>query len=496
MKRYNFLYVLYIFLFISSAMNSTCLSQTKNSELELIFMQPDSASSDSENPLYTIITNSETIKTYKGYLKNEPAEWALFLYSEALKIAGDHTPSQPVYHIAIVSGGNNAAAGFRLRSGSEIKSYPNTPYIILAPDDWIFTTTFLHETGHAILSLLNGGRHLPYKGLIPIPHSTAALSERSTAFDEGFAIHLETLAGYFCNNDVVIQRYRHNSYLFGIPYIQSEYHRQVSDLLTYSQSRSRYYDVAENIFAFNAACREPEYFRVQLEKTRDFSSLRNANQLLQSEGFNASFFYSFLMRNIKNPSADSVKARQIKMLKALKAMFASTEINSESPLLLHFVENYIKLYPKEAAETADVFSELTHGVFTDKKAHIIWREHYLKSLQLDLKERNNTEILNLLARWKKDIVNDPKILYSNLGPQIKCSVPGINIDLPAFKLSNALSFDINTVEEGIIKMIPQISDKEVSSFLNRRAEMPFSGVDDFKTRSGLNGKTLERLVFE
>src|SRR6266508_4308910 len=65
---------------------------------------------------------------------------------------------------------------------------PQTSYIKLAPEDWVFSTTLLHETGHMLLSMLNGGRQVPKREIASISHTTAALTDRGTAFDEGFAI--------------------------------------------------------------------------------------------------------------------------------------------------------------------------------------------------------------------------------------------------------------------------------------------------------------------
>jgi hypothetical protein len=92
--------------------------------------------------------------------------------------------------------------------------------------------------------------------------------------------------------------------------MRAEYYRPSVDLLTFAQTYARYGDVRDNAFAFGPAFTEPDYLRVQMETARDFASLRDANQLLQSEGFHATFFFSLLVRGDEAPSEATVQARQ------------------------------------------------------------------------------------------------------------------------------------------------------------------------------------------
>jgi DNA uptake protein ComE-like DNA-binding protein len=92
-------------------------------------------------------------------------------------------------------------------------------------------------------------------------------------------------------------------------------------------------------------------------------------------------------------------------------------------------------------------------------------------------------------------MSNPKILYSNLGSQIRCEVPSVSVKLEAFGEAAPLSFDLNTVEEGVLRMIPGVTDLQVTILLNQRRERSFSDVNDFKKRSGLSEKTLAVLSF-
>jgi hypothetical protein len=135
-------------------------------------------------------------------------------------------------------------------------------------------------------------------------------------------------------------------------------------------------------------------------------------------------------------------------------------------------------------------------VFVDRAAPKLWRDHYLNALRLDLKEKNNKEIEAARDRWRSEALKDPRVLYSLVGPQIRCEVSERSVLLVAFEEPAPLSFDLNTAEEGVIRMVPGINDGEVESWLAQRAIMAFSDVADFKKRGGLSAATLQHIRFK
>ena len=474
-------------------LNVPAVAQIQNTHI--VFIEPNGVPDTNKLPVYQRVTDPQRLKTYHTWLDNDAARMAISLYERAWQISQSDQAQPPVYYIALLPGGNNADLGFQLREDEKLVDYSQVPYIKLAPEDWTFTTTFLHETGHVLLMLLNGRREIPKQEIASISHTTAALTDRGTAFDEGFAIHLETLLAHFSSEAMIKDRYDHQRFLFGLPQIQAEYHRHAADLLTFSQTRARYYEVRENNFAFAPAFRGPDYLRVQLEKSRDFASLRDANQLLQAEGFYASFFFSFLVRGNTVPTMQLVHERQGKLLVVLAEMFRSRSMAADSPYLLNFIESYLRKYPAEANEIVDLLMDLSHGVFVDRQAAALWREHYLGSLRLDLAERNNEKLKTARAGWRAEVIKNPSVLYSLLGPQLRCKVPTRSVLLVAFSKPSPLSFDINTVDEGIMRLIPGISDSEVSSWVLQRSQKPFTDVDDFKKRAGLSEQVLASMRF-
>ena len=117
-----------------------------------------------------------------------------------------------------------------------------------------FEATLLHETGHVVMAMLAGGRLLKGKERASIPHTTAALSDRATAFSEGYAIHLDTLAAHLNRDASTRQRFHRELVLFGDgPYQAAEYFHHSIDLASFSQNVARYQEVRDNNFAFEPA---------------------------------------------------------------------------------------------------------------------------------------------------------------------------------------------------------------------------------------------------
>lgn len=472
-------------------------ARTPGGGVSVVFVEPDGETARGELPLYRGVTDPSRLAELSGFLENDAARWALDLYARArgITVARGGTSVQPAeYFIALVPGGNDAAVGFRLRTMKGIESRPTVAFVQLGPEEWRFSTTLLHETGHVALSMLAGGRVLPKREIAAIPHTVAALSDRGTAFDEGFAISLETLIAHLSAAPEVRREYRHEQFLFGqAAKMRAEYYRPSVDLLTFAQTYARYGDVRDNAFAFGPAFAGPDYLRVQMEKARDFASLRDANQLLQSEGFHATFFFSLLVHGDKTPSEATVQARQNAVMTVLAETFATTPFTPESPLLLQFLETYKNRYPAEWGEVLDVFLDISHGVFVDPEAGSLWRAHYVAALALDLGHLGRGRIDAARERWRLKVTADPSVLYSRLGPQLRCEVAGRTVTLVALESARPLSLDVNTAEEGVIRLVPGISDAEVATWQAHRVHRPFTNFDDFRKRSGLRERTLAQL---
>jgi hypothetical protein len=421
-----------------------------------------------------------------GWMNNETARRAVALYELGLKAlaeSGNPKRQPKEYYIALTPGGNHAAVGFRVQTGAGIEEHPGHAYILLDREAGRFQNTILHETGHVVMAMLAGGKQLPRADVSPIPHSTASLTDRATAFSEGWGIHLETLAAHLATEQETRKRYFHERMLFGDErFRMSEYFRPSADLATYSQSLARYAEVRDNHFAFESAWRGADYLRVQLEKARDFATVREPNQLLQSEGFAASFFFSFVVRGDGKPSDDIVARRHERLLRAMQAMFKDVAMEEDTPWLLHLAVAYGRMFPDEAAAIYDTLNDLSRGVFVDPGAAKLWRDHYLAALRLDLQGLSIQSINAARKQWRERVMADPKALFSRLAPQTPCVVNAVKVKVAALGAESPLVFDVNTVQEPILRMVPGLSEQQAARLLAAR---PFSSRAAFETAAGV-----------
>src|ERR1039457_6914719 len=320
--------------------------------VNVIFLEPlgrvdtGGAEITQKNPLYRKVADTAR---YTAWLHNESAERAFRLYRDACEVARPGG-GVPEYYVALVKGGNHAAVGFRVQNGGAVEDHARQPYILLDPDPLSFETTLLHETGHMAMAMLAGGRQLDGKQVAAIPHTTAALSDRTTAFSEGYAIHLETLEAHIGRDPKMRGLYQRQQVLFGdAPFRSAEFFRHSADLTSYSQNLARYGEVRDNNFAFDSAFQGPDYLRVQLEKARDFATLRDANQLLQSEGYYASFFFLFALRGNGIPDDAAIEQRERQIMRAMRAMFGTPDAGNpdeSNPWLLKLIAEYMKQFPE------------------------------------------------------------------------------------------------------------------------------------------------------
>jgi hypothetical protein len=441
-------------------------------------------------PLYRKAANPEK---YAPWLHNEAAERALRLYRAAYELAHPNGGT-PDYYVALVPGGNHAAVGFRLQNGENVEEHPRQAYILLDAEPSRFEGTLLHETGHVAMAMMAGGRMLEGKEMAAIPHTTAALTDRTTAFTEGYAIHLEAIAAHLNRNRYARQRYHRERVLFGDqPFPVSEYFHSSADLATYAQSVARYLDVRDNNFSFDTAFQGADYLRAQLEKARDFATTRDADQLLQSEGFYASFFFLFVVRGATVPPEDTIARRERQVLEAMRAMFAAGGEDVSSPWLIRFVTAYMNEFPDQKSEVVDALNDLSHGAFVDAGAAALWRDHYLAALRLDQEKMNVQGIAQKRQEWRNRALEDPKVLLSRLGPELACTLPGKTVHVEAFGEDAPVRFDLNTAPPAVLRLIPRITEPEIATWLSRR---PFNSVADFKRRAGLRPATLSVLRFE
>lgn len=459
--------------------------QANIKNLDVVFIEKI----DEKVDFYTIITADKRVKKLNELLRNDQAEFAIELYQLAYKAtfrdSSKKTKIPPLY-IAVEEGGNYADTNLNLKGLEGSINKVNIPFIRLGENQYRFSNTLLHEMGHVILYILNNGKKLSNTSLASIPHSTSAITDRSTAFDEGFAIHLETIFGHLTNNSKIHSHYLHKDInLSDSLKLSNEFFFHSTDLLTFSQSYARYRDIVDNNYSFQSAYKDGDYVRVQLEKSRDFSELRNADQLLASEGFYASYFFRIFSYNL-NSIDEQLFSRYSIIFKIIKNVLAASDENHHFPYLLHISKDIPDTYIMNNFALLLLF-DLSHGAFFLDNYRKLWKSVYLNSLKVEYQEVQ--KILKVLSELKLESISkvsteNSNILYKNISEaSLIVTVPNVIIELKEIEPTpQSLRFDLNTVQKGVLKLIPAIENKTIDEVLYQRDISPFKSVSDFLGR--------------
>ncbi len=436
---------------------------------------------------WQLITDPDRLRNLRAMADNEAARFALALYREAWQLAPPPGFDQPIFFIALEPKGNYGRVGFVLLDQAGEHPYPHMPYLILAEDADSFRTTLLHEGGHVLHGLLVGDRDPNAvdpaeagRDATPIPHSTAAITDRRTAFNEGFAIHLETVAAH-CGSDPEARRFYQRRQR-GARGFGNLFYTPIKDLLSYSQSFARYAQVRDGAYAFEPAPATADYLRVQLDPARDLRELRNPNALVASEGVVASVLFHFVTAGDCTSLSDLVP-RYRPLLAAMK-----TAERTAGPLdpvpLVEVIAALAAAAPPAGADAIDAFLDITHGVTVDADAAEQWRRLFDAAIHLDMVTIKllQGQLETRRAGWRERAIADPGTLVDRIGPVVMVEVPGTEVGLTMFGKLSPLAFDLNAAGPPMLRLVPGLTEAQLAAITAARAERPFADLADFRSR--------------
>ncbi len=422
------------------------------------------------------VVDAARVAALHRMLDNEPARFALALYRLAWEMAPPaELPGEPVLFIGLEEGGNHAETGLSIVEDGRRRFLKALPYLRLEADPETMRGTMLHETGHAIHALLVAGVELDDQhgdAIAPIPHSTFAVTDRRTVFNEGLAIHLEAIQGH-CGRDAETRAfYDHATLRHGPTGDRSnEYFFPIKDVMTYAQSFARYQAVRDGLFAFETAARG-DYLRVQLDPARDLRTLRDPGSLVASEGFVASIVFQVIA---KDGCADGLEPLVARYRALFRALREAERRRGAVPL--------VELVVALGSDAVAVFLDLSRGITLDAEAAGVWARLYDASLALDMKAR--TAILDDLearrTRWRDEAAADPRRLAQRIGPVVAVKAAR-KVGVMLFGDAQPMSFDANAGGAPLLALIPGWTDAHVAAFLAQRAARPFASLEDLRAR--------------
>ena len=305
-------------------------------------------------PVVTRVTSGPLYARLQNEAKHGVTALMLALDEQAQRVAGE-TTIRPTWLYLSHEDGGFARRGFWLQSGARLRYVPDlfVDLVVDAPsiDDGSFEEIFAHEIGHVLLR-----RVLPRlpQGYSRTPHAALAVTDRPTAFDEGFAIHFQGLVRQLTHNPR-LQQLDHG--LQGKPFL--DYWASNID------RNARIEGMRRNLFVQAQDVMPGEgnpLGRRDHSTLFDSARLKSGDQMMASEGVVATVFYRWLVPGPED--TPHVLARYRRVLDAL-AMLDRTRLDPDTPVLVELLRDYRRAYPQQGARAIRIFLETTYGATVD-----------------------------------------------------------------------------------------------------------------------------------
>jgi hypothetical protein len=349
------------------------------------------------------------------------------------------------------------------------------PYVILDERPFRYEQTLLHETGHVVLDLL-GAPEVAIDGGY-VFHTTPAVTDRWTAFNEGFAIHLETLYMERATQPGRRAHYDNQANQYGAR--GPHRFQPLDDLRTLSQTRQRFGAVRDNRFAHPAAYQGDDLLRHAIDPERDLSELRNASQLLACEGFAATVFYRLV--GLDSPRSLPAEVGHHKLLGALHQVFADGRGDTDHTWLIHTVEAMASVNRR----ARPAFLDLTRGVTVSPEMLAAWPELYDAALRVDMGRFKAAHAVagETLDGWEPALEAGEITLWDAVPAEVWACVDGVTVRPQLLPEDVPLCLDLNAADHVELSAIPGADAAWVGRVLAVRLEAPFTSVEDLLARS-------------
>ena len=441
--------------------------------------------------IWKTIDDPARLKRLAQMADNEAALFARSLHALAWRRAHPQHPDEPVLHIGLIPGGNFARVGFSLRMADGTKQdHSQTPYLMLGDKPSRFRTTFLHETAHVIEAEL-----LPAAGdddenagaecVTSIPHTTAAITDRDTAFSEGLAIHLETVNAHCAQSPQTRRHYHRRSLRHGPGHPNTaELYAPVWDMATYAQTFARYASVRDGLYAFEPAIVDGGYLRTQVDPARDRRRLRQAGALMANEGFVASVLFQIITAEGCEGLAHLHERYDILWAALARARAQQTDLD-DLPLI-ELLGALRQLSPSDGERAVMIFLDLSRGVTIDRDAAADWARIFDAALNVDHPTlKTLTHAFNQRhQQWNRAALEDIHALTRQIGPVIPIEIPAASVRLKGFGMENPLCMDLNAAGPALLRQVPDLTAVQIAGIVDAvRRDGPFRSKRDFHART-------------
>ena len=306
-------------------------------------------------PVVTRVTNGDLFERLQREAQQGFTATMLALDESAQRASGQ-TTIRPTWLYLSLEDGGFPRAGFWLQEGGTMR-YVAEPFVDLIVDaDSIekgdFEEIFAHEQGHVLLRRLLP--KLP-EGRSRTPHASLAITDRPTAFDEGFATHFQALARRFTGNERLKLEDQGLAGKPFLPYWASNLDRT-----------ARVDGVRRNLFVQSQLTLPGAGDAIVLRDHStlfDTARLKSGDQMMASEGVVATVFYRWLAAG---DGGAALVDRYGRLFRALSALDRQP-LDPDSPILVRLLQTYARLNPQDAPQVIRGFLETTYAATVDPR---------------------------------------------------------------------------------------------------------------------------------
>lgn len=373
--------------------------------------------------------------------------------------------------------GGFAQRGLIIKKNNQYTEYPDLNYVDLVLDEEKVENgelqIFTHELGHVMIS--NAIPDFP-KGKAVKQHLSTGITDYFTAFDEGFAIHFERLSYE------AVPRYRNIAdHKYG--YCGDSISTWASEL----DSRLRLEGVKNNIFVHKKVIPDIDLSDMELKDiillehtSPDFDrlKLKNAQEMLSSEGVIATIFYrintnkqlqnnyldkhfynKFLSEEIKNDNEikEVFSPFENVMLKDLWVFTCVKEkmCDNLAPFI-EFIKTWCDCFPDDKHEILNIFINTTFGrTITNTAGELFERMSYNGIMG------RIEEYIKLLTEYRK-LINDiisrvekgELKLDGNVGKELWIETDNVKIPLTLWSDEEQASLRVNLNTASAYDLMP------------------------------------------
>ncbi|HKS57111.1 MAG TPA: hypothetical protein VJS12_17575 [Steroidobacteraceae bacterium] len=436
---------------------------------------------DSKNRQVPVVTRVTSGPLYEQ-LQKEAREGftATVLALDELAQRRSGTAPVPTWLYLAVEDGGFARVGFFLREERGERFVPDA-YVDLVVDEDIvanggFEEIFAHEMGHVFLRRLFPS--LP-PGYSRTPHMSLAITDYPTAFDEGFATHMQPLVRRLTRNAALHDEDLGLTSKPFVPYWLSNLDRS-----------ARTDGVRRNWFVQLQA---PQGSAASAEHSTlfDIERLKNGNQMLASEGVVATLFYRWLVPGPADERA--LLERYGKMFDAFAAL-EKRKPGPDSPLMIQLVDSYRALFPQESDRMLTVLLETTYGATADASLTPTVESVAARGRSGDIETfvGELTPARKSFAKLRESVLKDPATAGAALGPNLWL-LSDTPMGGPDKNAKTAIN--LNTAERDDLLKLPGIDAGSADKLLqSRRRDGLFRSLDDVVARAQVSEPAKQRLV--